>query len=295
MINVTYEPMIFTADDRERLDVFLVRVLPEHSRSFVQKLARDGGVQVNDVPQTKSGAMLQGGETIIVMMPIPDLAPTGDMEVIYEDADVAVLNKPAGMLTHAKGLRSEEFTVGEYMRTRTTDGPETNRPGIVHRLDRDTSGVIITAKTPEAKRWLQKQFSTRKVKKTYLALVKGHPKEPTALIQLPIERNPKKPQMFRVGGNGKPAETTYETLASYKDTTYVQLKPRTGRTHQLRVHMHYLGCPIVGDPVYGSPEPKLGRMFLHAAELELTLPSRERKVFTVPLPAELQKYLDSLK
>lgn len=295
MGNFVYNASIFIAEDKERVDAFLAHMMPEYSRTYFQKLVRDGSVQVDDVVQLKTGFTLQGGETVIVMMPVLNIEQKGDMDVIYEDDDVAVLNKPAGMLTHAKGALSEEFTIGEYMRSRTTDGPETNRPGIVHRLDRDTSGVIIAAKSTEAKHWLQKQFSTRNVKKTYIALVKGHPKQAEALIQLPIERNPKKPQMFRVGGNGKAAETTYRTLTTYKDYTLIELKPRTGRTHQLRVHMQYLGCPIVGDPVYGAPETKLGRMFLHAAELELTLPSHERKVFTVPLPEQLQKYLDSLQ
>lgn len=295
MPNVVYEPQIFAAEIKERLDVFLSRMLPDESRSFVQKLCRDGNVQVDNTAQTKAGFMLRGNETVVVMIPIPDISPTGDMPILYEDGDVIVINKPAGMLTHAKGVRSEEFTVGEFMRPRTTDGPETNRPGIVHRLDRDTSGIMIAAKNPDAKHWLQKQFSTRNVKKTYIALVKGAPKQATALIQLPIERNPKKPQTFRVGGNGKPAETTYETLQNFKNYTLLRLKPRTGRTHQLRVHMTYIGCPIVGDPLYSTLEPKLGRMFLHAAELELTLPSRERKTFSAPLPPQLQTYLDTLK
>lgn len=285
----------FTAESTERLDVFLARMLPDESRSFLQKLCRDGRVTINGTVQTKTGANVRDGDVVNITTPVFDLTPKGDLPVIYEDDDVIVLNKPAGMLTHAKGVKSEEFTVGEYMRSRTTDGVDTNRPGIVHRLDRDTSGIIICAKNPEAKRWLQKQFSTRKVKKTYLALVKGRPKQPEALMQLPIERNPKKPQTFRVGGSGKPAETTYTTLKEFKNQTYLQLKPRTGRTHQLRVHMQYLGCPVVGDPLYGAPEPKLGRMFLHAAELELTLPSRERKVFTASLSPQLQNYLDSLQ
>jgi 23S rRNA pseudouridine1911/1915/1917 synthase len=295
MTSTKYESYNFTAEGHERLDVFLARMMPDFSRSFLQKLIREGNIEIDGVAQVKSGFQLHSNHKIVAMVPSFAETPTGDMEVIYEDADVVVLNKPAGVLTHAKGAHSDEFTVGEFMRPRTTDGPETNRPGIVHRLDRDTSGVIIAAKTSDAKRWLQKQFSTRNVKKTYIALVEGRPKDPTALIQLPIERNPKKPQMFRVGGNGKPAETTYETLQSFTHTTLLRLKPRTGRTHQLRVHMQYLHCPIVGDPVYGKPEPRLGRMFLHAAELELTLPSRERKVFVVPLPSELQNYLDSLQ
>lgn len=154
--------------------------------------------------------------------------------------------------------------------------------------------MIIAAKNPGAKRWLQKQFSTRKVKKTYIALVKGRPKEAAATIQLPIERNPKKPQTFRVGGNGKPAETAYETMQQYEGYALLKLTPRTGRTHQLRVHMQYIGCPIVGDTLYGTPEPQIDRMFLHAAVLELTTPRHIRHVFEAPLPPELTQFLESL-
>ncbi|HET9412390.1 MAG TPA: RluA family pseudouridine synthase [Candidatus Saccharimonadales bacterium] len=290
-----FEPYVFAAEGKERLDVFLARMLPDESRSYIQKLCRDGNVEVDDSVQTKPGAMLQGKETLVVMLPVFNLAPPSDIEILYQDDDVIVINKPAGMLTHAKGVKSQEFTVGEFMRPRTSDGADTNRPGIVHRLDRDTSGVIICAKTPQAKQWLQKQFATRNVKKMYLAVVDGRPKQASALIQLPIERNPKKPQMFRVGGNGKPAETLYETIQEFPHATYVRLFPKTGRTHQLRVHMQYLGCPVLGDPLYGKPESDLGRMFLHAARLELTLPSRERKVFLAPLPAALQAYVDSLQ
>lgn len=295
MVDIVYEPQVFTAEDNERLDVFLARMLPDYSRSFVKKLCLEGNIEVDYKTQTKPSAPLHGTETVIVMLPIPSIEPSGDMEVIYEDNDVIVLNKPAGILTHAKGAHTEEFTVGEFMRSRTSDGRDTNRPGIVHRLDRDTSGIIIAAKNTVSKHWLQKQFSLRKVKKTYIALLEGHLKELSALITLPIERNPQKPQMFRVGSNGKPAETVYETLKVFKKNTLIQLRPHTGRTHQLRVHMRYLHCPIVGDTLYGKPEPRLGRMFLHAAELEVTLPSRERKIFRAPLPAVLQNYLNSLQ
>lgn len=284
----------FTAEHDERLDVFVARMLPDESRSFIQKLCRDGRVKVGDVIQTKTGATIHAGQTVTVDVPTILMAPATELPVIYEDADVLVLNKPAGMLTHAKGAKSEEFSVGEYMRTRTTDGVGTNRPGIVHRLDRDTSGVMIAAKNTDAKHWLQKQFSLRKVKKTYIALVEGRPKQPTALITLPIERNPKKPQTFRVGGNGKPSETAYETLQEFSGFTLLKLTPHTGRTHQLRVHLQYIGCPIVGDPLYGKPAPKLGRMFLHAESLELTLPSRTRQIFTAPLPVQLRDYLSGL-
>lgn len=294
MTTVTHEPHVFKVEQAERLDVFLAAMLPDYSRSFLQKLCREGEVTIDGIPQQKPGATVQPGQDVVVMLPTLSGVTQGDLPVLYEDDDVVVMNKPAGVLTHAKGVLNTEFTVGEFMRSRTTDGTDGNRPGIVHRLDRDTSGVMVAAKHPEAKRWLQKQFATRKVKKAYIALVVGHPKEPAAILQLPIERNPKKPQTYRVGSNGKPAETTYETLKAYKDFTLLKLTPRTGRTHQLRVHAAYLGCPIVGDPLYGQPEPALGRMFLHAETLEFTLPSRERKVFQAPLPAELQDYLETL-
>jgi 23S rRNA pseudouridine1911/1915/1917 synthase len=294
MAKITSSTHTFIADATIRLDVLLAQSLPEFSRSFLQKLCKEGQVSIDGQPAHKSGSPVQAGQAVTVVVPHIEGEITGDLPILYEDADVVVMNKPAGMLTHAKGAMNTEFTVGEFMRSRTTDDPSSNRPGIVHRLDRGTSGVIIAAKTPEAKRWLQKQFSQRKVKKTYLALVVGHLKQPAALLQLPVERNPKKPQTFRVGGNGKPAETTYETLQTFKHTTYLKLTPTTGRTHQLRVHMHYIGHPIVGDNVYGKDEPHLGRMFLHALTLELTLPSRERKVFEAPLPPELVSYLKEL-
>jgi 23S rRNA pseudouridine1911/1915/1917 synthase len=289
-MNQTFE----VTDAGERIDSYLARVAPEYSRSFWQKQTETGAVLVNGVA-VKSSQKVQAGDEITVTTPqAPDFTDQ-TLPVLYQDDDIVVVNKPSGVLTHAKGVISEEFTVAEFVRPLTTDGVDTNRPGIVHRLDRGTSGVIAAARTNEAKRWLQKQFATRKVKKTYIALVKGTPKEPNAILQLPIERNPKKPQTFRVGSNGKPAETAYETMATYKGYTLIKLMPHTGRTHQLRVHMHYLGCPIVGDELYGKAEPKLGRMFLHAASLELTTPSRERKIFEAPLPPDLENYLKTLK
>lgn len=282
-----------------RIDVFVTEHMPELSRASVQKLCDMGKVLINGKVVRSSVKVRLGDRVEVSYSPAEQQVATGDLPILYEDDDVIVINKPAGILTHAKGTFNSEFTVGEFMRTRSTDGgsagQRTNRPGIVHRLDRDTSGVMIAAKTPEAKRWIQKQFATRKVKKAYIALVEGHPKQAAAQLDLPVERNPKKPQTFRVSPNGKSAQTTYETLQSFKDYTLLQFRPTTGRTHQLRVHAAYLNCPIVGDRLYGKPNKDLGRMFLHAAELELTLPSRERKVFTAPLPPELQDYLSKLK
>jgi 23S rRNA pseudouridine1911/1915/1917 synthase len=278
----------------ERVDAFLASIAPEHSRSFWQKRCEDGKVTVNG-KAVKVSHKLQPDDIVEATLPdAPDF--TGQsLPVVYEDDDVIVINKPSGVLTHAKGAESHEFTVAEFVRPKTTDGLDTNRPGIVHRLDRGTSGIIIAAKNPEAKRWLQGQFSKRNVKKTYIALVEGHLREDEAVLRLPIERNPKKPQTFRVGANGKSAETAYKVIKHYKLGDLLELKPLTGRTHQLRVHLTYLGHPIVGDHIYGREHKKLDRMFLHAHSLELTLPSRERKTFTAPLPPELEDFLTAVQ
>lgn len=278
----------------ERLDTFLSRMLPDHSRSYWQKLCEQGMVTL-DGREVKSSFKLKEADTIAVIIPEQPNFAQQTLPILYEDDDVLVINKPTGILTHAKGAISDEFTVAEFVRPRTTDGVETNRPGIVHRLDRDTSGIIITAKHTDAKHWLQKQFSERKVKKAYVALLEGHLKEASATVDLPIERNPRKPQTFRVNANGKPAQTLYETEQIFLKHTLVRFRPLTGRTHQLRVHAAYLGHPIVGDPFYGKPDKVLGRTFLHAAELEITLPCRERKVFHAPLATDLAHYLNALQ
>ena len=210
-----------------------------------------------------------------------DAIPAIDLPIIYEDEDCMVLNKPAGVLTHSKGAFNPEATVATFLRDKLR-GIEGERAGIVHRLDRATSGVIICAKTGAALSFLQKQFSERKVKKTYDAVIAGTLVPAEAIIDMAIERNPKAPATFRVGPNGKPAITQYKTLRVSAKHSLVELKPETGRTHQLRVHLAQLGHPIVGDRLYGG-EPAT-RLLLHARRLEITLPGRERKTFEAPLP-----------
>jgi RluA family pseudouridine synthase len=167
---------------------------------------------------------------------------------------------------------------------------EGERAGIVHRLDRATSGVIICAKTPEALSFLQKQFSQRKAKKRYVAVVQGHMLEEHAVIDMPIERNPKKPQTFRVGVNGKAAITEYQVDQASEHYSLLELQPQTGRTHQLRVHLNQLGHPILGDELYGGKPAE--RLFLHAYSLEITVPSGERLTFTAPVPDKFQEVLE---
>lgn len=270
---------------KQRLDVFAGIQLPRLSRAFVQKLIDTEKITVNDKP-SKAGYKLRSGDVVTISYDEAelDVVPTIDLPVIYEDDDCIVINKPAGILTHAQGALSTEATVATFVRDKLQD-LEGARGGIVHRLDRATSGVIICAKNQEALSFMQKQFSQRKVKKTYVAIVPGHLEVHEALIDMPIERNPKAPATFRVGHNGKPSMTHYIVKQESPRYSLVELKPTTGRTHQLRVHMAEQGYPIVGDPLYGKG--KFGdRLFLHALSLEITLPNRERKEFTAPLPKE---------
>lgn len=269
----------------QRLDHYVIDVLPQLSRGDASRLISDGKVTVNGEPITKSGYKLRLGDKVVIDFNNDDYEriPDIDVPIIYEDDDCIVLNKPIGLLTHSKGVFNPEATVASFVRSRL-EGMSGERAGIVHRLDRATSGVIICAKTPEALTWLQKQFSSRKVKKTYYAVINGTLDPAHAIIDMPIHRNPKQPQTFRAGHGGKPAQTEYEIVKSSSSYSLVKLSPRTGRTHQLRVHLEKLGHPIVGDEFYGG-QPAT-RLFLHAESLEITLPNRERKVFEADLPQE---------
>lgn len=267
-----------------RLDHRVVQLVPELSRSYAAKLIEQGNVQVNGVVEYKAGYKLRESDEVHVDYDVSELAdiPDIELEVLYEDNDCVVINKPVGLLTHSKGAFNPEPTVATWLRSRLK-GLEGSRGGIVHRLDRATSGVMICAKTPEALSWLQKQFSQRKTKKTYMAVVRGELSPPAAVIDMPIERNPKAPATFRVGTQGKYAKTTYTTVEVGNQHSLVELKPETGRTHQLRVHLAHFGHPIVGDVLYNGEVAD--RLYLHAAQLEITIPAgHERKVFTVATP-----------
>jgi len=269
-----------------RLDVFVAGKMPELSRAFIQKLCDTAKINVNGTV-VKAGYKLKVGDTVRVEYDLKQLEqiPNITLPILYEDDDCIVIDKPIGLLTHSKGEFSAEATVATWLRSFIKDMAG-NRAGIVHRLDRATSGVMICAKTSEGLGWLQKQFSQRKVKKTYLAIVQGDMREVEALIDMPIERNPKAPATFRVGANGKHAQTYYRVLQTNNGYSLLELKPTTGRTHQLRVHLSQLGHPIVGDTLYGGKPAD--RLFLHAYQLEITLANRERKTFESPVPAEFR-------
>lgn len=278
-------------DNNSRLDIAVQKKLTGQSRSTASKLIEAGQVTVNSFVITKPSFKIGSQDKLdidlsLIKKKTPNISPP----VIYEDNDVVVINKPSGLLTHSKGAFNPEATVASWLK-HLYKGPSSDRAGIVHRLDRLTSGVMVVAKNEPASKWLQKQFSTRKVKKTYIAIVGGHLNHPQAIIDMPIERNPKSPQSFRVGPTGKNALTEYTVIESNDKYSMIELKPTTGRTHQLRVHLAHLNHPVVGDNLYnGQPAD---RLYLHAKYLELTLPNKQRQLFEAPLPKEFKVYMSN--
>ena len=309
-----------TPATKTRLDHLLVAKYPEYNRSSLQKFIKAGLVKVKGKVVKKPNTLL-ASDAKIELTPPTAMRTFAQPPVLFENAQVLVLDKPAGMLSMAKGAFCPETTLEDFGL-------------LVHRLDRDTSGVVILAKDAATQSFLRRQFQERKTHKTYFAVVHGRPKQDRALIDLPINRNFKRPNTFLVDAGGKPSQTYYEVVTTNDKYSLLMLKPRTGRTHQLRVHLNYIGTPIVGDPVYGTPadiaiaeqaaaQAKVGtaqanattqatpasacraavptnatqaaapashtpRMFLHAAALEITLPNptgdNQRCTFQAPLP-----------
>ena len=306
-------------DAGERLDRWLAARLPEHSRSQVQRWIRQGRVWV-DGTSAKPAHRVEPGETVAVHIPPPEetaLRPEAiPLTILYEDADLLVVDKPPGMVVHP-GPGHPRGTLVQAVLHRCPDiqgvGGE-KRPGIVHRLDKDTSGLILVAKNDRAHRYLQRQFAERKVHKEYLALVAGRPDPAAGRIVAPIGRHPVHRKRMAVlprdpvtgQSRGREAITQYETLASYRlprargaapPFTLVRAVPLTGRTHQIRVHLAWLGHPVVGDSVYGPRRPHLTgpRLFLHAHRLRLRLPSGLERAFVSPLPRDLRQLLEGLE
>lgn len=273
---------------KQRLDVHLAERFKEINRNTWQKYIKAGYVAVNDAKITKPSTEVNDADSIATSIPDGTDYSKHQLPILYIDDDVVVINKPASVLTHSKGALNDEFTVASFFQRYTSAGLDTNRPGIVHRLDRDTSGVMIGARTPESFALLKEQFSDRKAKKTYLAIVRGIPKQLSATIDIPLARNPSAPSTFRADSKGKSAQTDYRVLLSSDTYSLVILQPRTGRTHQLRVHLAHIGTPIVGDRVYGTPSV---RLMLHAYQLEITTSLGRRHTFTAPLPDEFAAIL----
>lgn len=296
----------YDAAKSERLDKFLVACLPEFSRSRLQSLIKDGWVTVDGNPAQKASQILE--KPAVVRVQIPPTQPTGivpediPLNIVFENKDLLVVNKPAGMVVHpAAGHAS-----GTLVHAALAHAPEMegiggeHRPGVVHRLDKDTSGLILLAKTDSAHRWLQEQFRQRKAAKVYLALVDGHPPTPTGRVEAPIGRDHRARKKMAVVPveKGRQAVSEYRTLESFPEHTLLEVHPITGRTHQIRLHLAFIGCPVAGDVIYGRRHSTipLERHFLHAARLTIHLQRDSQPVtFEAPLPEELEEVLTSLR
>jgi len=289
-----------------RVDKYLSDQLPQISRSQIKNLIDDGYVTVDGAEVTKAGAKVREGSTVEIMVMdveqdslVPESIP---LAILYEDPNVIVINKPAGVVVHP-GAGNPSGTLvnallAHYPPIRHVG--EVERPGIVHRLDKDTSGVLIFAKTDKAYQWLVKQFKSRELKKIYVALVDGHPPTPTGRIEAPIERDLHHRTRMSAGlrGQGKSATSEYFELERFENHSLIEIHPLTGRTHQIRVHLSYIGIPVVGDTLYGRRRPsiELGRFFLHAKTLSVKLPGeRVPQTFEASLPEDLENVLTTLR
>ena len=297
----------------ERLDRFLVSRLPELSRSRIQSLMDEGRVRVDGVAR-KASHRIQQGEAVTIEVPPappPGVEPESiPLEILYEDEDVAVVNKPAGMVVHPGAGASPGTMVAALLGRfgasgglSTVGGPM--RPGIVHRLDKGTSGAIVIAKTDAAHRKLVEEFRERLVQKTYLALLHGKIKGSGGSIELPVARDlRRRSRMTARRRDGRPARTDWRARLRFDGFTLIEADLHTGRTHQIRVHFSALGCPVVGDALYGAPRqervgsellPPLDRNFLHAARVAFAHPRTAKRVdVRAPLPPELVSYLAAL-
>ncbi len=296
----------FQKENEERLDHFLVECLPEFSRSRLQGLIKEGFVKVDGLAAQKSGQKLERGDSVEVRIPPPvpsNLQPEDiPLDIIFENDDLLVINKPAGMVVHPSAGHETGTLVhavlGYAPGIEGIGGEE--RPGIVHRLDKETSGLILVAKNERAHRFLQDQFRLRQVEKVYLALVDGAPPTPSGRVEAPIGRDPahRMKMAIQPPGKGRAAVSEYRTLESLGEHTLLEVHPLTGRTHQIRLHCAFLNCPIVGDTIYGRRHRTLPikRHFLHALRLSVKLPGEETpRTFEAPLPVDLKELLELLE
>ncbi len=289
----------------ERLDKWLTHVLPDRSRTEIQRWIREGRVQVNR-QTTKPGYRLEPND--VVTVEIPEVRPYEKIEaepiplsIMYEDEDIIVVDKPAGMVVHpAPGHHGGTLVNALLYHVKDLQGiGGEERPGIIHRLDKDTSGLIVVAKNDIAFRNLQRQFKERRVRKVYVALVEGHLQPRVGRIEAPIGRDKRNRKRMAVVPSGKEAVTEYHVIRYYPSHTLVEAHPITGRTHQIRVHFAFIGHPLAGDTLYGHRKqllrPELKRHFLHARTIGFYHPRTEEWMeFRAEMPQDLQKVLARL-
>ncbi|EAX48623.1 pseudouridine synthase, RluA family [Thermosinus carboxydivorans Nor1] len=304
LTNKTFSFIAEDVDKGKRLDLFLVERLPELSRTHIQRIIAAGEVTVNG-KAGKANYKLAPADYVTIRLPEPKPAEIKaeaiSLDILYEDEDIIVINKPRGMVVHPAAGNYEGTLVNALLRhcDRLSGINGVSRPGIVHRLDKDTSGVMMVAKTDRAHLDLARQIKERTAGRKYVAIVHGNIKENQGIINAPIGRHPTdRKKMAVVFTNSKEAITTFQVLERFGDYTLVECRLFTGRTHQIRVHMAYIGHPVVGDPKYGPGRQRFAIMgqALHAAELTFQHPvTGERMSFTVPLPDDMRAILEELR
>jgi 23S rRNA pseudouridine1911/1915/1917 synthase len=282
-----------------RLDRYLAKECPELSRTQAQKLVGDGLVTVND-QVAKAGLKLSAGARVRMTLPPPpddSLSPEAmPLDIIFEDDDLLVIDKPAGLTVHPAPGHPHHTLINAIL-SHVPDLPQADdlrRPGVVHRLDKDASGLMVVAKNSQAQLNLISQFKARSVVKAYLVLVKGHLTPDDGVIEAPVGRDPRHRKRMAVvaDGEGREARTQYHVVRHIGDNTLIEVRPETGRTHQIRVHLSAIGYPVFGDRVYGARSDRLPRLFLHACRLGFKLPATgEYREFTSSLPPDLERVL----
>lgn len=297
----------FTGESGARLDLFVARALPHLSRTRVQSLVEQGYIQVNE-RRAKASTRLEPGDSVIVREPIPEPLPvlpesaSLPLDIVFEDQQLLVINKPAGLVVHPAAGHERDTLVDALLAHHIPLGaaPEDDdarRPGIVHRLDKDTSGLLLVAKTPEAMLGLTQQFQAHTITKRYLALVEGHLPVPEGAIDAPVGRDQRQRQRMAITAqHGRDAQTLFWVEQEFSRFTLLRVQIITGRTHQIRVHFAAIGHPVAGDSLYGRTQrPAPPRLFLHAAELRFTHPTSGQELsFSAPLPPDLQGFLATL-
>lgn len=292
--------IVFSGSLPQRADTFLAENFPEHSRSFFARLMSSGKVLVNDKAETKAGLALKTGDVIQFDATQPKLSPTPEaasveFTVVEEQKNFIVIDKPAGVLVHSTSPNSSEPSLVDgliFRFSQLKEMPDNLRAGIVHRLDKETSGLILVAKNCNTQAKLSDLFASRTIKKTYLAIVEGQPNQ-AGTINAPIGRHPT--ERHKMAANGfahRQALTEYSVLKRFENYSLIEVQLHTGRTHQIRVHMAHIGHPVLGDFLYGTKSTLISRQALHAHKLEFVLEGKAHS-FTAKIPTDINNLLDN--